>query len=219
MLFLSWTDGASTMKPTDFLRRLTESTSLGPSPTFSELHLAKALETIYERGRVGRAALSRAIGLGEGATRTLLGHLKREGLVETSKLGSELTEAGLELHRRLYSKVRSRREFPPSSITVGERNFVFHIGGVGHLVTSGVRQRDQAVRAGAEGAVVIVCRDGHLLMPPDSTPMRVRWPEISESITEEFSPEEGDVLIISGADTLENAEMGARAAALTFVDC
>ncbi|MFQ5951481.1 MAG: DUF4443 domain-containing protein [Candidatus Geothermarchaeales archaeon] len=207
------------MKPTDFLRKVSESTALGPSPTFSELHLAKALEKICERGPIGRASLSRAVGLGEGATRTLLDHMKRAELVDTSKFGSELTETGLELHRRLYSEVKAKKEVPPSEITVGERNFVFHIGGGANFITSGVLQRDQAVRAGARGAVVIVFRNGHLFLPPDETPLYDRWQEVSEGITTEFKPEEGDVLIISGADSIEDAEMGARAAALTLLDC
>ena len=50
----------------------------GRVPSFNEAQVVKALEIIDAYGTVGRIRLSKELGLGEGATRTLLKHLKKE---------------------------------------------------------------------------------------------------------------------------------------------
>jgi Mn-dependent DtxR family transcriptional regulator len=54
----------------------------------------KALETISGEGAVGRTKLSELLGLSVGATRTLVKHLRNEGMIEVSRHGIMLSKFG-----------------------------------------------------------------------------------------------------------------------------
>jgi predicted transcriptional regulator len=66
----------------------------GLAPSFTEAHVIKALETVSAGEGVGRIKLSEMLGLGGGATRTLVRHLRNEGLIEVSKSGIVLSKLG-----------------------------------------------------------------------------------------------------------------------------
>jgi hypothetical protein len=60
------------------IERVTSKVALGREPSFTEAHVIKALEIIGSGESAGRIRLSKELGLGEGATRTLVKHLKNE---------------------------------------------------------------------------------------------------------------------------------------------
>lgn len=189
----------------------------GPFPSFTELHLTKAIEVIGEKP-IGRAGLSGKLQLGEGATRTLIDRLQTERLIKISKAGCELTKDGLSILKDLKSKFPKKMKVPASSVTVGPYNFGILIKNAASKVRNGIEQRDSAVRAGASGAVTLIFRQGRLFMPPPAKIESKEWPEISRRLLGLFQPEENDVIIVSGADTEEKAEQGARAASWTLAE-
>lgn len=63
--------------------------------SFNLVHHFKALQLMEEKGHVCRALLCKELSLGEGAIRTLLKHLKMQGLIESTKNGARLTEKGM----------------------------------------------------------------------------------------------------------------------------
>ncbi|MFQ5712284.1 MAG: DUF4443 domain-containing protein [Candidatus Geothermarchaeales archaeon] len=200
------------------LRELAKQKEAGPSPSFTEYHLSKALEIIGGKGPIGRIKLSEKLKLGKGATRTLIAHLQMASLVKTSKSGCVLTEKGLAILNELKSKLLSKVSVPSSSMTVGTHNLGIHVRDAGHKVRYGIEQRDAAVRAGAIGATTTIFRDGKLFMPPISRTTTEDWPKIVTQLLEIFHPEENDVIIVCGADTEERAEDGALAAAWTLLE-
>jgi len=205
------------LKTFHLLRRMARERAAGPSPSFTDLHLAKAVEVIGEKP-IGRAGLSEKLQLGEGATRTLIDRLQTERLIKVSKVGCELTKNGLSILKDLQSRFPKKLKVPTSSITVGAHNLGILARNAASKVTNGIEQRDSAVRAGASGAVTLIFRQGRLFMPPPTRIEPKEWPEIARRLLELFQPEENDVIIIGGADTEEKAEQGARAASWTLTE-
>jgi hypothetical protein len=194
------------------LKQLAQQRAAGPTPSFSELQLAKAIE-IVGRERIGRGELSERLGTGAGATLTLIERLVDAGLIRISRRGCELTRTGTSVLNELNAKLGPRIEVPKSSITVGVRNFGVLVRGAANKVKSGIELRDAAVKAGAAGAVTLVLKRGELVMPRPAQSEMKRWPSVSRQILEMFQPRENDVIVIAGGDSQEIAEEGARAAA------
>ncbi len=204
------------MRAVDVLRRLAGLKAAGPTPSFTELHLAKAIE-IISRERIGRIALSERLGLGEGTTRTLIDRLLEARLVKISKRGCELTDRGLSIMKHLDSKLGTKASVPKSPVTVGPHDFGILVRKAADKVSSGIEQRDAAVRAGANGAVTFVFRDDRLLMPSAEDSKTRQSPDALGQIVRNFRPEENDVIVIAGGDTERLAENGAWAAAWTLL--
>jgi len=204
------------MRALDVLKELSEQKAAGPTPSFTELDLAKAIE-IIGRERIGRFGLSERLGLGEGATRTLIDRLLEARLVKISKRGCELTDRGLTVMKHLSAKLGPKARVSRSPITVGPYDYGILVRNAANKVSSGTEQRDAAVRAGANGAVTLVIRNGQLLMPSaDDSKMR-QSPGVAERLIENFQPGENDVIVIAGGDTERVAEDGAWAAAWTLL--
>lgn len=200
----------------DTLRQLAEQRAAGPSPSFTEFHLATAIEIIGQQ-RIGRQALSQRLGLGEGATRTLIDRLLEARLAKISRRGCELTRSGLSILRRLTSKLGPKAKVRRSSITVGPYDFGILVRRAANKVSSGIEQRDAAVRVGANGTVTLVFKDGQLRIPSAGDSKIMESPSVVEQIVENFRPAEKDVIVIAGGDTERLAEDGVRAAAWTLL--
>lgn len=204
------------MRTLDMLKQMSEQKAAGPTPSFTELHLAKAIE-IIGRERIGRLGLSERLGLGEGATRTLIDRLLEARLAKISRRGCELTDRGLSIMKRLDSKLGPKVSVSRRPITVGPHDFGILVRKAANKVSSGIQQRDAAVRAGANGAVTLVFRDDELLMPLAERSMTRQSPDVVADIVQNFQPEQDDVIVIAGGDTERLAEDGAWAAAWTLL--
>ncbi|MCS7131480.1 MAG: winged helix-turn-helix transcriptional regulator [Hadesarchaea archaeon] len=181
----------------------------GPLPRFAEWQVRKALEIIAERGRIGRKELARELGTGEGSVRTILERLERRGLITSSRRGHSITAKG----RRELGKVSRYVRVDAGDLTVGDVDVATIVRGAAAMVKQGIEQRDEAIKAGADGATVLVLKDGKLQFPDGFFEVPH---EVGELLIEIFKPKEGDVVIIgTGKDELR-AEAGARAAARTL---
>lgn len=191
----------------------------GPAPTFSALHLLRAVELIAEKP-VGRAKLSEMLNVGEGVARTIITRLKKAGLISTSKSGCSLTAKGRKLWED-YRKVMTKEvEIGKFELLNAKYNFAVLIKDCGDKVKTGMEQRDAAVKIGAKGAVTIVFKGGRFIVPSVSDDFLRDYPNAAEKIVKLMQPEENDVVIISGADTPDVARMGITATAWTlFDDC
>jgi len=189
----------------------------GRAPTFMEVHIVKALETISIEEAVGRIKLSKTLGLGEGATRTLVKHLRNEGIVEISRSGIVLSESGRELLFVLRSKIGGEMEVPRSSLTVGSFNVAVLVRDEADAVTYGLEQRDAAIKAGASGATTLVFSRNRLAMPGISEDVFQNIGSIHDMLISELKPKENDVIIIGSADDRLTAEFGAKAAVLELL--
>jgi predicted transcriptional regulator len=199
------------------IRDLAKGTSIGPTPSFTEFDLIKTLEIVDKEEIIGRTKLSKELGLGQGATRTILNHLELAGLIEIQRLGCGLTSKGSALLRDLRAIVKVGFDVPQSIFPIGRYKSGALVVKAGQKIRRGLEQRDAAIRVGASGATTLVYRDGRLLFPPEEA-MSEDWPEISKKILEIFQPNEDDVIIITGGATPKSAEAGAQAAAWTLLE-
>jgi predicted transcriptional regulator len=182
----------------------------GPTPKFSSYHIWKAFEIISNKGPIGRKALSKELGVGEGSTRTVLDKLVKEGSVENTRRGAILTESG---KRRFGSFDIQVKRIHMGDLTLSAFDCAVLIKGMAHLIALGCDQRDEAVRAGAAGATTLVMREGELSLPGD--PHNPTNDQL-KSLFEAFEIEENDVIIIGSGLSYDFAEKGAVSAALAL---
>ena len=205
------------MESLKVIEKVAEKLAPGRTPIFTEVHIVKALETVSAEEAVGRIKLSKTLGLGEGATRTLVKHLRNEGIIEISKSGIILSAFGRELFSILMSKIGGETEVPESSLTVESFNVAVLIRDAADVVTYGLEQRDAAIKAGASGATTLVFSHNRLAMPGISEDVFQNIRSVHDMLISNLKPKENDVIIIGSADDRLTAEFGAKAAALELL--
>jgi hypothetical protein len=204
------------LNPLETVDRVAAKIAPGKSPSFAGAHVVKALEDISAQGSMGRLKLSRDLHLGEGETRTVVKHLKNEGLIEVSRAGISLSAAGRKLLSSLRTLLSEQIEIPSTPLAVGPFNVAVRVAGMRDSVKYGLEQRDAAITAGARGATTLVFSENGLAMPGT----REKVSETDSSITavlSKLSLKEDDVIIIGSADEKIKAELGVKTAALELL--
>jgi predicted transcriptional regulator len=205
------------LKLLEVIERVTRKIAPGPAPAFNEAHVVKALEVIGNYGVVGRIRLSKELGLGEGTTRTLLKHLKKEGITRSSRSGISLSEEGERLFSNLRSKLSEGVEVPSSRLTVGSFNIAILVRDSAQAVKSGMEQRDVAIKSGASGATTLVFSSNKLSMPTREEDISESMPSLHNQLVTKFKPKENDVIIVGSGENRKLAEIGAKMAALKLL--
>jgi predicted transcriptional regulator len=199
-----------------FIESLASPKGPGPSTTFSMFHIFYALELMAKKP-IGRNKLAEKLNVGEGAIRTIISRLKDSGLIVTSKEGCALTDKGLRVWKNFEDAFPKRVEIEKTALTTSERNYAFLVKNKGHKVKSGIDQRDAAIMGGARRALVIVFKNGRLIIESISNSIESDFPEAANMILRDLKPEDNDVIIIAGADNLLKAKRGAFAASWVLI--
>ncbi len=202
----------------DVFKELMREKAPGPSSSFSELHLTRAMEIIGVEGPTGRKKLSEKLRLGEGAVRTMITRLEKARLIHVTKVGCELTEKGKAIFDGIKSGLVCVSPVNSSQLTIGTYSVGILVRGYENKVRHGVEQRDAAIKAGANGAAMLLYKGGKLIMPAISEDVARDYPDVAKQIMDIFQPKESDVVIIGSANNLDIAEDGARAAAWTLME-
>ena len=204
------------MKILETVARVAAKIAPGRVPSFAEAHVIEALEDISSLGTVGRLKLSKDLDLGEGEARTLIRHLKNEGLIEVSRSGISLSAAGKKFLSSLRAVLSEQVEMPFTPLTVGRFNVAVRVAGMKDSVKYGLEQRDSAIMAGAKGATTLIFTKNRLTMPSTEGDAPKRDATILAALSK-LSLNEGDVIIIGSADEKIKAELGAKTAALELL--
>ena len=199
-----------------FIESLASPKGPGPATTFSMFHIFYALELLAEKP-IGRNKLAEKLNVGEGAIRTIVSRLKEAGLIVTSKEGCILTDKGLSLWKSFVEVYPKRSEIGKTALTTSKFNYAFLVKNKAHKVGSGIDQRDAAIMGGARRALVIVCRNGRLMIESVSNSIEEEFPEAAGEILEKLGPEDNDVVVIAGADDPLRARRGAFAASWILI--
>ena len=199
-----------------FLHQIAGKKAPGPSTTFTVFHIFYALELIAQK-QLGRNKLAEKLEVGDGAVRTIISRLKEEDLIETSKQGCNLTRKGLDIWKQFEEIFPKQMALPRSDLSSSEFNYAFLVKNCGQKVKSGINQRDAAIFAGARNALVIVYRNGHLCIESVSSRIEQDYPIVASQILNELKPEENDVIIVAGADSLLRAKRGVFAASWSLI--
>lgn len=201
---------------TRMLARVSNRYSPSRMLTFDAVHVFKTFQLMKKHGSVSRALLVQELGLGEGSIKTLVKHLKMNGLVETSNGGMWMSDKGLKLYSKISSVISSEMTIPKCSISIGKFNHAVLLKGQASEVGSGVEQRDAAIKSGAVGATTLLFDSGRFLMPGKMDSVKSDS-MIIKSMMKKLYPENGDVIIIGSANNKRMAEFAAKSAALITV--
>lgn len=180
--------------------------AVGPLPRFAESQVRRALELIAERKWIGRKQLAKELGVGEGSMRTILDRLKKRGFITSSRGGHSITAKG----RRELGKALELVRIDAGDLTVGDIDVATVVRKAAGRIRRGIEQRDDAIKAGADGATVLIFKCGKLQFPDGFLNIKQK---MSDELLKSFRPREGDVIIIGTARDAVKAEAGAKAAA------
>ena len=209
--------GDSPLKLFDIIERVTRKIAPGPAPAFNEAHVVKALELIGKYQTVGRIKLSKEMGLGEGSTRTLLKHLKNEGVTQSSRSGIYFSGEGKKLFSDLRNQLSEGIDVPSSPLTVGAFNIAVLVRDTAQAIGSGMEQRDAAIKSGALGATTLIFSSNKLELPQEEENLCESMPELHDKLVTQLNPKENDVIIVGSGENRDLAEIGAKMAAIKLL--
>ena len=186
--------------------------------SFDLVHVFAALQRIGNKGVTSRNALCGELVLGEGTVKTLVKHLKMQGLIKTSNRGTTMTAKGRGVYEGLLSAIPAEMSLPKCSVALSRFNYAVLVREFGFAVGLGIEQRDAAIKMGATGATTLLFKDNKFVMPASSNDSLKKDREVRRMLVEKLNPRDGDVIIIGSADSNEKtAELGAKNAALLTI--
>ncbi len=166
----------------------------------------QAYAAIYLIGEknLGRRRLAQELGLTESKTRTMLKHLKNSGYVQTGEK-TGLTSEGEKIFSKINKVLEKVSDVDLNYLGMGEEA----VAALVKLDTNFnvIQLRDEAVRAGARGLTVLEYHE-NFTFPEDEDPEEKMFEEDTELLEDIFIPEKGDKLLISSADSEEDARKG-----------
>jgi hypothetical protein len=142
-------------------------------------------------------------------TRLLLEDLKRQGLVRYDRKGTRLTDKGLSVFRRLAARVGNIDSVEAGRLALDKAALAAHVRGMENARV--IELRDEAIRAGASGIIMLEMTRRGLVMPPSRTQVR-EYKQDLDRIAEAFGPAEGDSVIVSFGRDAQSAGDGLWAA-------
>jgi hypothetical protein len=200
------------------LKEALHGTSAGPKPAFTMVHLLEAIFVVQKEGPIGRKIPSDRLSLGAGVVRTLIWRLRSHHILSEDKQGCKLTEKGLRLYSMLQRRISQPVVTDAGRLFLNKWNAIILVRGGASRIHLGLEQRDAAVRVGATGANTIIYSDGRFLIPGGSSDCAGDFPDsVWERLRVILKPEDGDLIIVSGAPSSHVAEQGVLAAAWTII--
>jgi hypothetical protein len=182
--------------------------------SFDLVHVFKTMQLLAIKERISRSLLIQELALGEGSVKTLVKHMKMEGLIENSNAGMWFTNKGRTVYSKLHSSIPKEMDIPKCSAAVGKFNYAVLVKDIAYAIRSGIEQRDEAIRAGAVGATTMIFRNSRLLIPGTHEDLLRNDQKIHSLILKKLQPEDNDVIIIGSSENMKTAEMAAKSAAL-----
>lgn len=187
----------------------------GAAPSFSDIHLVRTI-LLLSNGPLGRKRLVSELGVGEGSVRTILKRLWSDGLVESYRGGQKLTAKGKRKASSYLAKLWIEHDFHSKDLSPkAKKQVLIIVRGAANKKTSPVALRDQALRAGADGAVIVEKKGEKLVFPNDDLPLS-QFPDLHAQLSlDELSS--GDIAVVCWAPTTHLAEDGALTIALALI--
>ena len=193
--------------------KIVEAPQYGPMFRFTDASVYWALYVLSDGKRVGRKRLSEMIGVGEGSMRRILNTLKERNMVLIKQTGITITKVGLDFLEQTPIRVI---DLNPGSLVIGECTQAVLVKGAAEKVGNGLKQRDAGIRAGSLGCTTLVINDGKVMLPPDWS-IDDNNPDVAKAILGMKIVDNGDAIIIGGADDQNTAINAALTAAFELV--
>jgi len=201
------------------LRQISSTRPLGPSRTFTELQVIRAIMILGERKVIGRTLLSRLLKTGSGAIRTMISDLEDHKIINVERSGCSLTTKGLSIYESIIERIPKVSKVDAGRLSVANFDAAALVKDVSKTIQRGIEQRDAAIRVGAKGATSLIYENGRFALPMGSIDCAKDYPsDIWIMLEKTFKPLDRDVIIVSSSDIEESAIYGALAGALTLVE-
>lgn len=168
--------------------------------TFSAPHVFVALQLLSRQKYVSRATFCSELHLGEGATKTLIAHLKEAGLVESVKSGTLLTKKGNLFVKKFLETVTAECTVKKCEIAPARYNHAIILKKYSKAIGNGMQQRDYAILYGSVGATTLVYKNNQFVFPTGKSDMLLDDGLTMKNLVEKLAPQEEDVVIIASAD-------------------
>lgn len=178
--------------------------------TFSMPHVLKTILYLSNQKYVSRASFCQELKIGEGAVRTLISHLKEQGLVDSIKAGTFLTNKGKGFAEKFKTIMPAQTFLRKCCLTNGKHNCAIllkgeHIDNIGN----GMQQRDFAILYGARDSLTLIFRDGEFVFSGDQMRCFADELKIRDNLIESLKPKNEDIVIITSSDDKFVAEISA----------
>ena len=196
------------------LQKIVSRTGSSKILSFAEPHVLKALQILLRESYVSRKSLCRHLQIGEGAVKTLILHLKREGLVESVRAGTFLTKKGSKFVNQFNEIMASECSVGMVEFTKTKNNYAVLLRNASKNVKSGIEQRDAAIIYGASGAMTMIFHKNKFVFPGEETDCLKSDFRTRKVLFESLRPHEGDVIILVSANDSFTAEIAAKNSAL-----
>ena len=162
---------------------------------------ALQLAFLLKEERLGRRRLAERTGLSEMFVRLGLEHLRDRGLVRLDRQGCELTDEGLRLFSPVLKLVVKAMFVELNDLRIDVVNLAAQLTGTAR-VPAAWKLRDEAIREGASGLVMLSQQDGEWIFSHDQEPLRVQYLVDAEQLEQSFrggNPNDR-LLIVPGPD-------------------
>ena len=159
------------------------------------------LAFLLQEERLGRRRLADRTGLSEMFVRLELEHLRDRGLVRLDRRGCELTDKGLRLFSPVLKLVVKVMPVELNDLRIDVVNLAAQLTGPAH-VPAAWQLRDEAIREGASGLILLSRQDGEWVFSHDQEPLQVQYAGDAEQLEQNFRGGNSNdhLLIVPGPD-------------------
>ena len=139
-------------------------------------------------------------------------------MVTVTENGVQLSKIGKEnlrklLHQLSINKIISLEE---SDLAHASSAMGVHVSKAYRSGMTGIAQRDEAIKAGAEGSITVAVLGKKLVIPPDNKSIAELAPKDNAMLRSELEPSDKDLIIIGFGKDPGHALAGALAAVLSL---
>jgi len=182
--------------------------------TFSSPHVYKALQFLSKQKYVSRSSFCNELHIGEGAVRTMIIHLKLDGLVDSIRAGTFLTSKGKIFAKKFSDVIASQCTLESCNIAREKYNHVILIKNRAKIICNGMDQRDFAILYGAKSATTLLFQNERFVFPNETKDALADDSKTKKNLLEKLLPEENDIIIIASSDDSFVSEISAINSAL-----
>ena len=182
--------------------------------TFGAPHVFLALGLLSGQKYTSRQTLCKELHIGEGATRTLISHLKQSGLADSIRAGTYLTQKGVRFAKKFFDIIPSQCTIDLCHIARAKYNHGILLRDYSTFVKSGVDQRDYAILYGAKGATTLSFENNRFVFVGETRDCLRDDPKTKNILLEKLKPQENDLVIIGSSDEKFVAKISAINSAL-----
>ena len=187
-------------------------------PQLTTLQLLNALVVIEREGPLGRRALSHVLQIKDGIARGLTERLADSRIVSVTETGVQLTKVGRDALHKFLRQLSILKIFPleGSDLIRDSRAMGIHVKGGYRAGMTGVIQRDEAIKAGAEGSITVAVVGRKLVIPPDNKNLADLAAKENSRLRSELELQDKDLIMVGFGKDSGVALAGALAAVLSL---